>query len=94
MPYIDQQVRGHLDSGEFVPERAGELNYVLTRTVEDYLTRQGGISYSNLNEVLGVLTAVQLELYRRLAAPYEDEKRDQNGEVYELVPTTQERRDA
>lgn len=92
MPYIDQQTRSWMAEGR-PATTAGELNYALTREVEDYLKRKGGLSYHNLNEVLGVLTAVQLELYRRLAAPYEDAKRDQNGEVFKLAPTT-ERRDA
>lgn len=85
MPYIDRHRRSQLSEGD-LPDNAGELNYKLTSEVEEYLRYHGGLSYSNLNEVLGVLTAVQLELYRRLAAPYEDTKRDQNGEVYRLAP--------
>ena len=33
-------------------------------------------------EVLGVLECVKLELYRRVAAPYEDKKCQENGDVY------------
>lgn len=93
MPYIDQDARHHLDYGAN-PVTAGELNYVITRTVEDYIERKGGLNYGNLNEVLGVLTAAQLELYRRLAAPYEDQKINQNGDVYILAPNQPERSDA
>lgn len=93
MPYIDRDRRRQINRGD-LPKTAGELNYKLTTEVEEYLRYHGGLSYNNLNEVLGVLTAVQLELYRRLAAPYEDDKRDQNGEVYRLAPDTTERRDA
>ena len=32
-----------------------------------------------------MLECAKLELYRRVAAPYEDEKIDQNGDVYDVV---------
>ena len=37
-----------------------------------------------LDDVEGVLVCIQLELYRVLAAPYEDEKMEENGSVSEL----------
>ena len=81
MPYIDSEDRERMEAGE-PPEAPGELNYVLTRLVDEYLTRKGGVRYTHLNEVVGVLECAKLELYRRLAAPYEDEKRRQSGDVY------------
>ncbi len=33
-------------------------------------------------EVLGALSATQQEFYRRIAVPYEDRKRKENGEVF------------
>ena len=33
--------------------------------------------------MVGVLECAKLELYRRMAAPYEDEKIEDNGDVYE-----------
>ena len=38
--------------------------------------------YAHLNEALGALESAKLELYRRLAAPYEDEKKSETGDVY------------
>jgi len=40
------------------------------------------LKYSNLNELIGVLECAKLELYRRVAAPYEDEKALINGDVF------------
>jgi len=38
-----------------------------------------------INEVIGVLECAKLELYRRVAAPYEERKRIENGEVYAVL---------
>jgi hypothetical protein len=81
MPYIEGQARERIDAGG-APETAGELNYAITRLVDAYLVRCGGIRYAHLNEVVGALECAKLELYRRLAAPYEDEKLRATGDVY------------
>jgi hypothetical protein len=83
MPYVKQAQRERLDGGR-APEDAGELNYVLTKIIDDYMVRNGGVRYARLNEVIGALECVKLELYRRVAAPYEDRKMAENGEVYSL----------
>ena len=81
MPYIDQDARRRLEVGG-QPETAGELNYAITRLVDEYLQSRGGLRYSHLNEVIGVLECAKLELYRRLAVPYEDQKLAENGDAY------------
>lgn len=81
MPYITADARARLDAGG-TPETAGELNYAITRLVDAYLIQQGEIRYAHLNEVIGVLECAKLELYRRVAAPYEDRKRGETGDVY------------
>ena len=81
MPYISQDARERIDRGG-QPETAGELNYAITRVVDDYLIAKGGIRYAHLNEVVGALECAKLELYRRLAVPYEDEKIRESGDVY------------
>lgn len=81
MPYIDKWGRRAVDHGE-LPVTAGELNYKISTLVDQYISGHGGVNYGNINAVLGVLTAVQLELYRRLAAPYEDKKMAENGDVF------------
>ena len=81
MPYIEIDARKRLDGGGR-PGTAGELNYLLTKLVDNYLVTKGEIRYAHLNEVIGVLECAKLELYRRIAAPYEDQKLSRNGDVY------------
>lgn len=92
MPYIDPADRPRLDEVlDQLPElSAGELNYVVTRLVGRFVQDRGGLRYANLNEAVGVLECAKLELYRRVAGPYEDVKSTQNGDAYapDLVPGT------
>lgn len=81
MPYITAEARARVDRGD-KPETVGELNYAITRLVDDYLIQKGGIRYTHLNEVIGALECAKLELYRRIAAPYEDQKLTETGDVY------------
>jgi len=85
MPYITQDARDRL-AADGVPENAGELNYAVTRLIDAYLTRAAArevrMRYAHLNEAIGVLECAKLELYRRVAAPYEDEKIEESGDVY------------
>lgn len=79
MPYIKPEDR----TGETLirPQNAGELNWVLTTFCNAYIERNGK-RYQTINEIVGVLECCKLEFYRRLAAPYEDEKIKENGDVY------------
>jgi|ETNvirenome_6_85_1030632.scaffolds.fasta_scaffold157315_1 hypothetical protein len=80
MPYISGKSREQLDQG-FAPNNEGELNYTITSILDEYLAEYG-ITYSNLNTIVGVLECAKLEIYRRIAAPYEDTKMQANGDVY------------
>lgn len=80
MPYIESGVRASLEEGR-VPTKAGELNYLITKLVDAFLMGKG-LSYASLNEAIGALECAKLEAYRRLAAPYEDAKARENGDVY------------
>jgi hypothetical protein len=42
-----------------------------------------GKNYKHINEIIGVLECAKQEFYRRVAAPYEDTKIQENGDVYE-----------
>jgi hypothetical protein len=81
MPYITADARTRIKNGA-EPVTPGELNYAITRLVDDYLIQKGGIRYAHVNEVIGVLECAKLELYRRIASPYEDQKLSETGEVY------------
>lgn len=80
MPYIDQGIRASLDEGR-KPTKTGELNYLITRLVDAFLV-MSGVNYTSINAAIGALECAKLELYRRIAAPYEDDKARVNGEVY------------
>ena len=82
MPYIKQERRAAILAGA-KPQDAGELNFAITILVDNYLKDKGGIRYAHLNEVVGALDCAKLELYRRLAAPYEDRKIAESGDVYQ-----------
>lgn len=83
MPYIDQSRRAEINDSSLV-ETPGELNWLITILISEYVNKKG-MSYTTLNEVVGVLECAKLELYRRVAAPYEDQKMQQNGDVYQLI---------
>lgn len=78
MPYIDKQTRAFLNNRE--PQNVGELNYLITKTCLDFVGTEK--SYALYNAVVGALESAKLEFYRRVVAPYEDEKIKENGDVY------------
>lgn len=82
MPYITPERRQALDEGEEI-ESIGEVNYGITRFILSALGPDP--DYATYNTMIGVLESVKLELYRRMVAPYEDAKGEENGDVY---PTT------
>ena len=83
MPYIEKSRRQVLDinAAEIIPQTSGELNYMFAKHIDRYLTEKG-LSYSAINEVVGVLECLKLEIYRRIAVPYEDKKKEENGDVF------------
>ena len=82
MPYIDKRIRGHMHLVD--AESEGELNYQITKLIDSYLLRKG-LKYATINTVIGVLECAKLELYRRVAADYEDLKCEENGDVYDSI---------
>jgi hypothetical protein len=82
MPYIKQTDRSELTHGHRPPETAGELNFLLSTLFNDYIDKNG-LSYDQVNKLVGVLECTKLELYRRVAVPYENVKLAENGDVYD-----------
>jgi hypothetical protein len=87
LPYIKMEARGKYEKAlkeiigilkaQPVESIDGDLNYIITRILkESYPLR-----YFNLNRAVGVLECCKLEFYRRVAAPYEDTKIKENGDV-------------
>ena len=79
MPYIPKIHREQAKKVGAID--AGELNFLLTEVCLDYIHRQGR-KYSTFNDIIGALECAKQEFYRRLAAPYEDVKIKENGDVY------------
>lgn len=81
MPYIEKDKRLNLVEGNITPGTAGDLNFVITKKILEYMSLVGK-TYANYNTVIGVLECVKLEFYRRAVELYENEKISQNGDVY------------
>lgn len=96
MPYVEKKVRDILDADiEMLfdslqgPTRGSDIhpglfNYAFSKILHHYITFQGGPNYRLLNELIGMLECAKLELYRQLAAPYENKKKRENGSVSNL----------
>lgn len=84
MPYLKPFDRVALDQNRnaaYPAATAGELNYIITNEALRFIVINGQ-SYATINAAIGALECAKLELYRRLAAPYEDTKIEENGDVY------------
>ena len=87
MPYITPERRTVLDPflndvGGLI-DSSGELNYCIAVLLMTFLARSGTLRYTFIAEVSGVLDNVSKEFYRRVVVPYENGKRNENGDVYE-----------
>jgi hypothetical protein len=92
MPYITQDKRDVLDPAINQLHKAlvdleldhdtnntqGNMNYAVTRLL---MMVYGGVNYQNINDAVGVLDCCKMEFYRKIAAPYEDQKCFENGSV-------------
>ena len=91
MPYIKREDRFKFDevigtlmaSMDLRDTKVGDFNYLITRIVHEWISSKG-VSYAKLNAAIGVLECAKLELYRQVAAGYEDQKKDENGPVSHL----------
>jgi hypothetical protein len=81
MPYIDKSRRPFLAPLIIANDSSGELNFIITSAIKDYIHRHGD-SYSTYNDILGALEGAKLEFYRRKVVPYEVAKMEENGDVF------------
>jgi hypothetical protein len=94
MPYLPPSTKQRLDphidalSAEISAIAAGEegsaafagsLNYVCTRLAVEAMPER---RYWAIATVVGVLKNVADEFYRRIAVPYEEERRTEHGDVF------------
>lgn len=88
MPYIKNDDKLALSKitdalAEVPPRTPGELNYLITTVCLQYM-KNNAVGYQRVNDVMGALEGAKMEFYRRFAAPYEDKKIFENGDVYSL----------
>lgn len=90
MPYIPETQRidindDLLEAGlDFTPENAGELNFIVSTLINNYLLKKG-VRYAHINEMMGALECAKMELYSVIAEPYEAAKCEENGAVYTAI---------
>lgn len=88
MPYIKQNRRDIIDDEKIMSpseiSSVGELNYAITSIVDNYLY-DNEVSYSTINDCIGALECAKLELYRKVAVPFETQKEFENGAVYTCI---------
>ncbi len=84
MPYITRAGKlEYEDALASVGAGDGDLNYVLTKVALAWLMyHEPPYNYSQRAGVLLAFEAAKLEYYRRVVAPFEDRKREENGDVY------------
>ncbi len=94
MPYISKEKREVLDpviedliqafrglqSDDPLDNTQANLNYVISRLLDRMYTS----NYQEIVNALGTLVATALEYYRRVAAPYENQKCHDEGDVYNI----------
>lgn len=84
MPYIKSHERNNLATELFMLSvkitTVGQLTYVFYKLALGFVKRQG-VCYQNYALVLGALTSVQQEFYRKEVSQYEDEKELENGSI-------------
>ena len=91
MPYVDAQTKAKLARHGGWPETPGELTYMITRSLQEYLHtklmkhRQDGdnrIRYADVAEALGALEGAKADLVRRILTPLEERAQDTNDDVW------------
>lgn len=90
MPYVNKEAKERMAENllgaddHFYPDpkNIGELNFVITSIVTEYMERQPKFNYETLNGVYGAMQLAAAEFKRRLIDPYEDTKIAENGDVY------------
>jgi hypothetical protein len=83
MPYLTEARKRQLHKGHPV-STPGDLAYRITRYMIEATgdTEENPASFADHAQTIGAAVCAVLEYYRRATAPYEDVKRQQNGDVY------------
>ena len=81
MPHLKDKLRRVKLSGGMPPQTGADLNYLITRLVDEYVACKG-LRYDTLQEVDGALDCAHREFQRVVLDPYEAIKETQNGSAY------------
>lgn len=91
MPYIKRSERAQYQAclaelAKIIPQdrmaRPGHINYIVSLLIRKVYG--DSLRYADHNEVIGVLSSIQAEFYRRSTAPYEDLKIKEEGDLTDL----------
>ena len=90
MPYISpaRGARTTLASGARSAENSGELTFLITLLIIEYIENKG-LDYQTITDVLGSLKGAELDLNRRIIAPYEQRKQYENGDAWPIEVVVQ-----
>lgn len=82
MPYVDMKCRESLDiivnlMKNIGIKADGDLNYVLFKFCKENINT----SYNDIKNFIGEMRQCISEIERRILAPYEDKKIEENGDV-------------
>jgi hypothetical protein len=89
MPYLKKPSRADVENDlkklglAFCPANGAELNYIICGLINNYL-QANSLNYANVQEMIGAIDCAKMEIYRRVASPYEDKKIEENGDVFTL----------
>ena len=78
MPYIKPEIRA---AAWVRPEGAGPLCFAICKQINDYRVRMGD-SFATFADILAALSAAESEFNRCVLGPYEQGKREENGDVW------------
>jgi len=80
-PYIEELLNAlrELESDDPENNFEGNINYVFTVILDRVYS---GTGYTGVKDAVGTTVCAILEFYRRVAAPYENQKAFENGDVY------------
>jgi hypothetical protein len=85
MPYIKQEqcdvLEPFLEDALIAIETDGELNYFITSLVNRFYEPH---HYSDYQHIAGLFACLDKEFHRRVIAAYEDQKCEENGDVFNV----------
>ena len=86
MPYIKRNRQEELSLAlrqliyKMEVKTAGELAFMVTTLALEITPKKS--NYNTMASTIGILETVKLEFYRRMLSPYEDIKKELNGDVF------------